>query len=127
MKLKFGLIALLAIFLGACRTATIYNVDSVAVSSNKANISKADVRTAIVRAGSTLGWQITDNGPDALIGTLSLRAHKAVVDIPYSATQYSITYKDSVNLDYTGTSIHKNYTGWVQNLQKAIDVQLRTM
>ena len=127
MKFKIYLIALLAIFLGACRTATIYSVEGVAVSSSKANISKADVRTAIVRAGTTLGWQITDNGPDALIGTLSLRNHKAVVDIPYSATQYSITYKDSLNLDYTGTTIHKNYTGWVQNLQKAIDVQLRTM
>lgn len=127
MKFKIFLIAFLAILLGACRTAAIYNVDRMAVSSNKENVSKADVRTAILRAGGTLGWQITDNGPDALIGTLVLRNHKAVVDIPYSATQYSITYKDSVNLDYTGTTIHSNYMGWVQNLQKAIAVQLRTL
>jgi hypothetical protein len=32
--------------------------------------------------------------------------------------------KDSTNLDYDGNTIHKNYNGWVENLDKAIRVQL---
>ena len=85
------------------------------------------MRKAIVRAGGGLGWQLRDNGPDAMIGTLILRTHTAVVDIPYSATQYSITYKDSTNLNYNGTSIHSNYNGWIQNLHKAVNTQLNTL
>ena len=67
-----------------------------------------------------------ENGPNALIGTINLRTHSATVDIPFNAKQYSILYKDSSNLNYDGTSIHKNYNGWIQNLQKAIDIQLGT-
>ena len=127
MKFKIFAILFLAILLGACRSATVYDVKQVAVVSNKPNISKVDVRAAIVRAGGTLGWQIKDNGPDALIGTLMLRGHVAVVDIPYSEKEYSIKYKDSTNLNYDGTNIHSNYNGWVQNFHKAINVQLGTM
>jgi hypothetical protein len=48
----------------------------------------------------------------------------AVVDVNYTPQTYSITYKDSSNLGYDGQSIHKNYNGWVQNLDKAIRAQL---
>jgi hypothetical protein len=128
MNYKFLAIVFAATLLGACRTApTIYQVQNAAVSTNVPNASKDDVRKAIVRAGGSLGWQFRDNGPDAMIGTLILRTHTAVVDIPYSTKQYSITYKDSTNLDYNGTSIHSNYNGWIQNLHKAINVQLNTL
>ncbi|MFN0160133.1 MAG: hypothetical protein ACKVQQ_02820 [Burkholderiales bacterium] len=128
MKLRFVAIALLALVLGACRTApSIYQVDNASIVSNVPKPSKDDVKKAIVRAGGGLGWQFRDNGADALVGTLVLRTHTAVVDIPYSATQYSIKYKDSTNLNYDGTSIHSNYNGWIQNLHKAINVQLNTL
>jgi len=128
MKLKIVAIATLALLLGACRVApTVYNVNEAPIVANVANVSKADVRKAIIRAGTGLGWEFKDNGPDALIGTLNLRTHSAVVDVPFSTKQYSILYKDSTNLGYDGTSIHKNYTGWVTNLQKAIDAQLKTL
>ena len=128
MNLKFLAILFSVILLGACRTApTIYQVQNAAVSTNVPNATKDDVRKAIIRAGGSLGWQFRDNGPDAMIGTLILRTHTAVVDIPYSTKQYSITYKDSTNLDYNGTSIHSNYNGWIQNLHKAINVQLSTL
>jgi len=51
----------------------------------------------------------------------------AQVDIKYSTIAYSITYKDSSNLKYDGTKIHSNYNGWIQNLDKAIKIQLSTM
>src|SRR5436853_88263 len=78
------------------------------------------VRQAIVTAGTALGWKIADAGPGKLQGTLSLRTHTAVVEIPYSATKYSILYKSSEGLGESGGTIHGNYNGWVQNLDRAI-------
>jgi len=128
MKIKTLAVALVILMLAACRTApTIYNVSAAPVVSNLASPTKDDVKKAITRAGATLGWTLRDNGPDAMIGTLALRTHVAVVDIPYSAKDYSIIYKDSTNLNYTGTSIHANYTGWVKNLEKGIEAQLKNM
>ena len=40
---------------------------------------------------------------------------------------YSINYKDSTNLDYDGTNIHRNYNGWIANLDRAIKTQLATL
>ena len=48
-------------------------------------------------------------------GTLILRTHTAEIEIPYSAGGYSIAYKSSVNLQ-EGGNIHRNYNGWIQNL-----------
>jgi hypothetical protein len=128
MKFKIVAIATLALLLGACRIApAVYTVNEAPVISNLSSPAKEDVRKAILRAGATLGWQVKDNGPNAMIAVLNLRTHSATVDIPYNAKQYSILYKDSANLNYDGTSIHKNYTGWVQNLQKGIEAQLKAM
>ena len=62
--------------------------------------------------------------PGLIVGTLNLRTHTAVVDIPYTTTSYSILYKSSVNLKQEGNTIHSNYNGWVQNLDQAIKRQL---
>jgi hypothetical protein len=124
MSLRLVLLALTLVIAG-CRTAYyIHEVRDAAIVSNVASTSKEEVRKAIIRAGTTLGWQMRDNGGDALVATLQLRSHTAVVDIPYSAKAYSILYKDSTNLKYTGTSIHSNYNGWIQNLHRAINVQV---
>ena len=61
--------------------------------------------------------------PGLVRGTLNLRAHQAVVDIPYDAQRFGIRYLSSSNLDYDGRSIHRNYNSWVQNLQNAIMAQ----
>ena len=110
----------------ACfRCAPIMNVENalVAVPPNK-TVNADDVRAAIVRAGAVLGWQIKEEEPGKLVGTLVLRTHTAVVDIPYSATSYSIIYKSSINLDEGGGQIHKNYNGWISNLKQGIGTQM---
>ena len=86
-----------------------------------------DMQKAIVRAGAGLGWQMKVAEPGLIVGTLRLRSHMAVVDIKYDTKAYSITYKDSSNLDYDGANIHKNYNGWVQNLDNAIRVQIANL
>jgi uncharacterized lipoprotein NlpE involved in copper resistance len=118
-------IAVVTLALAGCpHQAPVYNVNNATVVTNVNNVSSEQVRQAIIRAGGGLGWIITEVGPGELEGTLNLRSHTAKVSIPYSTKSYSIIYKDSVDLDYNGETIHSNYNGWVQNLQKAIQVQL---
>jgi hypothetical protein len=119
------MIATLALF--SCRSAPVYNVNNATVVANVSNVSSSQVRKAIIRAGGGLGWMIKDAGPGRLEGRLTLRTHYAKVSIPYSTKSYSIIYKDSKNLKYDGTNIHSNYNGWIQNLNKAIQVQLNML
>jgi hypothetical protein len=103
----------------------IQNVDNATVISAAGKPLSADqVREAIVRAGVGLGWIVKEAGPGKLVGTLVLRTHTAVVDIAYSPTNYSITYKSSIDLKESGGKIHPNYNGWIQNLTRAINAQL---
>lgn len=124
--LFLGVVIVLA--LGACTAKPIYAAnDSPVVSATGKSLEISQVRTAIIYAGVSLGWQVVDAGPGVLQGTLKLREHTAVVDIPYSTTKYSIHYKSSINLGESGGQIHKNYNSWVQNFDKAIQVSLSRM
>jgi len=121
---KYGSIALLSLFvLTGCRTASVYNVDNSVI---QANTSSSKVYAAIKNAGLSKGWIITKVSPGLAMGTINLRSHKAVVEIPYTNKSFSIKYKNSLNLKYDSTKneIHKNYNGWVQNLENAINLEL---
>ena|ERR1700674_2977333 len=117
--------AVVALGLGACTAVPIYNVsDAPATAASGKALQASQVRQAIVTAGGALGWRMVDVGPGRLEGTLNLRTHAAVVDIPYSATKYSIQFKSGENLRAADGSIHKNYNGWVQNLERGIRSEL---
>ena len=111
--------------LGGCTIAPIQNVENASVTTiaNKP-LTPEQVRAAIVRAGSGLGWIMKDASPGQLTGTIALRTHTAEVSIPYSATSYSIGYKSSTNLNEGSGKIHRNYNGWILNLTRAINAQL---
>jgi hypothetical protein len=121
----WGAVIAAAFLLIGCQTVPIHNVKDapVAVPTGK-TATMAGVEQAIYRAGNGLGWQMKTEKPGLIVGTLYLRTHTAVVDIPYTEKSYSILYKSSVNLDQQGDNIHKNYNGWVQNLDSAIRRQL---
>ena len=126
MKTWKFIVPLAVLLLVGCRTADLYNIQGAPVAGTKA-VSMEDVETAIRKAGTGLGWQIVPKGPGKAEGTLVLRDHKAVVDITYDTKAYSIMYKDSSNLQYDGKTIHSNYNGWIQNLDKAIQTQLSAL
>jgi hypothetical protein len=112
---------------GCFRCDPVFNVADVPVPTSSAKALTAEqVRNAIIRAGSSLGWSVTDAGPGRLVGTIALRKHTAEIEIPYSESAYSITYKNSTNLDAADGQIHKNYNGWIQNLNRDILKQLAT-
>ena len=105
----------------ACaRRAPVYTASAVSFAGD----APASVRSEqIRRAGVGLGWAMEDAGPGLIRGTLNLRTHQAVVDIPYDRQRFSIRYAGSTDLNYDGTSIHSNYNGWVQRLEQTIVAQ----
>lgn len=117
-------VAAVVVLLGCRGTVPIYNVKDAPVTVAKPPATLQAVELAITRAGVGLGWTMKVEKSGQIIGTLNLRTHTAVVTIPYSSTKYSILYKDSVNLDQKEETIHPNYNGWIQNLDKAIKQQL---
>lgn len=121
--LSVALLAMLSFF--GCGTPPIYNVNNSAIAVDK-KATLEDVEKAIMRAGGGLGWIIKKESPGVLKGTLILRTHVAIVSIKYTMDDYSITYVSSTNLNYdpTENTIHSNYNGWIQNLNKGIQVQL---
>lgn len=131
MLRKFGgILAVTAALLMVACAAThqpVFNVTQAPVSSTKPNASMDDIRQAIVRAGAGLGWQMNADRAGHITARLLLRTHVAVADIDYTQSLYSIKYRESTNLDADGGNIHKNYNSWIQNLDKAIKVQLLNM
>lgn len=117
--------AVVVVLVSCARTAPIRNVTDAPISpvANQ-TITVGDVERAITRAGAQLGWQMRTVKPGLIEGTLNLRTHTAIVDIPFTQKSYSILYKDSTNLQADGTVIHNNYNGWVENLDRAIRTQL---
>lgn len=130
MKIKQKYIVIIAtalmFILAGCRSNPVYNVDDAPIQVS-GNYSADDVKKAIIRAGAGLGWIMKEKKSGLISGTLYLRTHVAIIDIRYTKKAYSITYKDSQNLDYDGTNIHKNYNGWVQNLNRQIQAQLSAL
>ena len=122
--LKIAGILLVSVFIFAgCGSAKVYNVSNHHVENKK---SSETVYKAIKSAGQSLGWQIYKVKPGLAQGKLYLRTHVAIVNIYYTNSRYSIHYVSSQNLKYNAKkqTIHSNYNGWVQNLEKAIDVRL---
>ena len=116
--------------LGACvRTAPLHNVQDAAFVGQASLPQRAE---QIKRAGASLGWVMEERQPGLVRGTLNLRTHQAVVDVPYDARRFSIRYVSSIDLNYGGDAarqngkgplIHSNYNGWVENLEHKISAE----
>jgi hypothetical protein len=120
-------IGVLAILLVACTTQPVRNVDNAPINVSGSSYDLSDVTRAIKTAGTVLGWQMQEKTPGHVVGSLYLRTHVAIVDVTYTLDEFSINYKDSTNLNYDGSLIHKNYNGWIENLTNAINVQLSAL
>lgn len=72
------------------------------------------------------GWTVQEVTEGRLVAQLSVRSHLASVDVTFSDAAYSITYKDSHNLDYKPKKrkIHANYNKWVGTLNGALQRSL---
>lgn len=105
---------------GCARHAPVYTASGTPFAGDAPRSARSE---QIRRAGAGLGWAMDDVRPGLIRGTLNLRTHQAVVDIPYDRDRFSIQYAGSSNLDYDGATIHSNYNGWVQRLEQTIVAQ----
>ena len=126
------LLSLLAVVsvlaLSGCRAAPIYNASDVPFPTPaRQALTLEDYRSAIIRAGAKRGWTFKDEAPGHLVGDVAVRAkHFATVDVMFDTEKFSITYRDSRNLNYDGSrgEIHPNYNTWVNNLQSDIQGEI---
>jgi hypothetical protein len=110
----------------------IVNHENIAITTGSKRAPSADeVSAAITRAGQTIRypWTVTAGGPGQLVATTLVREkHTVVVDIKYSSTSYSVTYRDSQNMNYKVSKgvpkIHPFYNDWVDELIAAINAEL---
>lgn len=74
------------------------------------------------------GWTVQAIAAGHIEARLSVRSHLAFVDITFDEATYSITYKDSHNLDYKPKKrrIHANYNKWIGNLNAEVQKSLFT-
>ena len=121
MSIKSLLLVVTFAALAGCTSAPIRNVSDAPVVTGSGKAVTADqVRTAILGAGKGLGWSMTPADPGLVVGRITLRGHTAVIDVRYTPKTFSIQYKDSIDFNYQNGQIHKNYNGWIENLERDI-------
>ncbi|NOQ31619.1 MAG: hypothetical protein GQ570_10905 [Helicobacteraceae bacterium] len=118
-----GVATLAVLMLSGCRMAQIYNVKDAPVIVKPATSDRA-IFNAINRAGTSLGWDISSVKDGEARGVLNIRDHQAVVSITYNDKSYNIKYVSSINLKAENGEIKSNYNGWVQNLERNINLQI---
>jgi len=125
MLLRILIVACMLALAAGCTSRPIRNVvaEPVAVTPGK-TATPDTVRDAILRAGAGLGWTMRPVGPGVISGALNLRTHTADIEVQYTAQSYDIVYRNSTNLDAANGQIHKNYNGWIENLNAAIHREL---
>lgn len=89
---------------------------------------KADAgKVALQRALSQHSWVIEqEDGPGALIARLNHRKGLVRVRITWDATQATISYVESQELDIDGTGRSAEYEKWMRNLVDAIRANTRS-
>jgi hypothetical protein len=119
-KRIFSIVALLGLVAACGRVDKIYSVENAELGAPP-SATMEQVGQAIERAATGLGWTVAPERPGAMIATLDVRTHKAVIRIAYDTKRFSIAYRDSVNLKYDGTDIHYRYNSWIRNLRNEIE------
>jgi hypothetical protein len=109
---------------GGCRTAPVRQVQRTALAV-PATITQSELSEAFWAAGRREGWRVREVAPGKLRAEKSLRSHRALVEIDYDASGYTITLVETDNLLQDGGRIHKTYNLWIEGLQKSIEQEFR--
>ncbi len=131
MQYRLLSVAFLTIFaLCACRTGQQIGAFAYDVPLNtSSSMTQKKMHDAIAKACYERGWRIMEPSSGLIEATIVVRGkHTVVVDIPYTSTHYDITYKSSVNMEYTtkngSARIHPHYNKWVSLLHQDIQKNL---
>jgi hypothetical protein len=108
------------------RSTTLIDHESVVVSGAR---SAADVKRAILIAGTKKGWKAIKETADNVRLEYNARGkHLVVIDVRYNAKSFGVKYAGSENMNYEerdGTRvIHPKYNKWVSDLIQSINLEL---
>ena len=102
--------------------------DVAAVTGSGKPATAEEIKRAFMVGGARRGWTFTEAGPDKMIFTVLVRTHTLVMELTYGPGKYSLTYKDSTNLDFRDEAgkrtIHRNYVNWNNNLMNDARAEL---
>ena len=101
----------------------IVDINDVAIP---AGLDLETITISITAGAADRRWTPKVVGPGHVEAHLYIRSHVAIIDITFDESAYSITYKDSENLDYKDGRIHRNYNRWVANLNQTLQRRLAT-
>ncbi len=98
--------------------------------------SLEDLQGWIEASAAWQRWSVLQSEPGRAILRVDVRRHTAIVDVTYDENDFSIAYRDSINLNYSekgnkrwvnkrrietpGPRIHPNYNRWVADLANTI-------
>jgi hypothetical protein len=87
------------------------------------------VREIIMTVAAEEGWIAKPVADGLLYATFNKGKYMIAVDITYSATSYSVRYRDSTNLNYRKSGaeelIHPTYNRWVTTLVHRVGTKLQ--
>lgn len=104
--------------LGACREDAVYQ----STGGQFPGTGTMEQREALIRraAPASAGWSVQPVRYGLLRATNAWNTHQMTVDIAFDIRTFTISYVDSVNLDYDGARIHVAYNERVRALETAI-------
>ncbi|BBP74329.1 hypothetical protein CCU68_23420 [Pseudomonas gingeri NCPPB 3146 = LMG 5327] len=122
--LRVALIALALFVTAGCTSKKIITPTRTVAPQIQA--SQEQMKQAILTTLVKRKWSVQRVNPTQIQAEITVREQFHVeIDINYSASGYSIAYRDSSGMDYKDGKIHKNYIRWVRLLDKGILRELR--
>jgi len=122
VKKYLSSLLIVGVLLSGCGAGKVYNVSKPALEKK---YTKKQMKNAIVAALQRFKWKIVQESSSKIIAKYSRGKIMAKIALTYTENSYEINYVDSKNLKYNGVKIHKNYNGWIYNLEQEIDNNLR--
>lgn len=109
----------IATMIGCGGAAKLYNVEQKTFEQ----VSTTPMKEAILKAGESLGWMMSNQNDNTIIGQISRKSYFAKIEIKYTHNSYSIHLLESENLSYDRekNTIRSGYNGWIINLENQID------
>ena len=110
------------LLVAAC-TAPIHRVDGEPYGWGPAKgVTLAQIQKTVEETAKNRGWQLSNVQSGSFTAERSWGAdkHNIVVDVKYGLKNFSIDYKDSKQMGYSGSSIHHSYNDMVSSLEEDI-------
>ncbi len=143
-SLRVWVLAIVLLSLVGCQSGMI-PIASIHGQNINSELSQDQNRKAIKIGAITAGWRVDEVSDTQMLATYQIRGHTVVVSIDYSADDYSIQYKSSIQMKVKcgavydarkptmvtngaspcpggapPTYIHQAYKGWIDGLNSAI-------